>query len=61
MSFMCLVALGWHYNHLVEEEVASFFAFLWFLACILSILVCLVLLLVSLVALSVHLLCYIYC
>ena len=38
-----------HCNHFVGEEGSDYFAFRWFVACLLSVMVCLLVLLVSLV------------
>ena len=43
LSGSCLV-----FDHLVGEEGAEFFAFLWFVNCVLSVLVCFLFLFVSL-------------
>ena len=44
-----LVDSVWHCDHITGEEEAGCFAFLWFVACVLSVLVCLLLFLMSLV------------
>ena len=52
-SVLCYVDLVWHYDHLegwgLGDGVAAYFAFLWFVECVLSVMVCVLFLLVSLV------------